>query len=166
MTKRAQDYIKTNLPYYGKIGSDTKRGKDTLAKKAWVITSEYVRLRDYIAYGYCVSCKKPCGVWRDTDPAHYHTFAGNGALSAFNLMNIHMSCKHCNGFRGAAAGHEMATEITKRYGKGILKDLIDTKNKSVKADDWFYIGTIENVYKHFVLLKDANYGKADFPSYL
>ena len=165
MTKQAQKFIKENLPYYGKIGSATKRGKDTLAKKAWVITSEYVRMRDYIKYGYCVSCKKPCSVWENTDPAHYHTFAGNGALSAFNLMNIHMSCKYCNGFRGAVAGHEMAEEIKKRYGENITQELLKVKQQTVKADDFFYIGVIENVYSKFKELKEE-YPDFIYPEYL
>ncbi len=165
MTKKVKEYIKLNLPYYGKIGSDTQRGKDTLRKKAWVITSQFVRMRDYIKYGYCVSCKKPCSVWQETDPAHFHSFAGSGAMSGFNLMNIHMSCKYCNGFRGAVAGHEMAQEIVMRYGKDIIKELNDCRNTSVKADDWFFIEVIENVYSLFKVLKES-YPDFDYPEYL
>ncbi len=156
MTKQATKYIKENLPYYGKIHSDTQRGKDTLRKKAWVITSEYVRCRDFIKYGYCVSCKERIENWRMSDPAHYHSFAGNGAMSGFYLMNIHMSCKFCNGFRGAAAGHEMGEEIVERYGEDIIKDLQTVRNMTTKADDFFFIAIIEKVYGHFKLLKLEN----------
>ena len=165
MNKQSAKYIKENIPYYGKLGTATERGKDALAKKAWTITSQYVRMRDFIQYRNCVSCKKAIQDWRDTDPAHYHSFAGNGALSGFNLMNIHMSCKHCNGFRGAAAGHEMAEEIKKRYGDEIINELYQVKLQSVRADDWFYIGVIENVYKLFVFLKET-YPDYDYPEYV
>jgi hypothetical protein len=165
MTKQAQKYIKENIPYYGKIHGDTKRGKDPLSKKAWVITSEYVRMRDYIKYGYCVSCGSRIENWRMSDPAHFHSFGGNGALSGFNLMNIHMSCKMCNGFRGAVAGHEMAQELEKRYGAGIIDSLKREKMKTVKADDWFYISIIESVWLKFRQLQIEN-KEYDFPPYL
>lgn len=165
MTKQAQKYIKENIPYYSKIPSDTQRGKDTLRKKAWVITSEYVRMRDFIEYKYCVSCKKYIENWRMTDPAHYYTFAGNGALLGFNLMNIHMSCKFCNGFRGAVAGHEMGEEIVVRYGEEILKDLARLKNMTVKADDFFFINIIETTLYSFNQLKEK-YPDFEYPSYV
>lgn len=165
MTKQAQKYIKENIPYYGKIHTDTKRGKDALAKKAWVITSEYVRMRDFIKYGYCVSCRMKIENWRMSDPAHFHSFAGNGALSGFNLMNIHMSCKFCNAWRGAVAGHEMAEELISRYGENILNELNEVKNQTIKADDFFYIKVIENVYKLFKELKEI-YPDHEYPLYL
>lgn len=165
MLKQATSYVKLNLPYYGKIPSSTPRGKDTLRKKAWCITSDFVRMRDFIKYGYCVSCHKPITNWKESDPAHFHSFGGNGVLSGFNLMNMHMSCKHCNGFRGAVAGHEMAVEIVIRYGDDIIKELNDTKNKSVKADDWFFIEVIENIYSMFKVLKE-NHPDYNYPEYL
>lgn len=165
MTKQAQKYIKENIPYYGRIHTNTSRGKDALAKKAWVITSEFVRMRDFINYGYCVSCRCKIQNWKLSDPAHYHSFSGNGASSGFNLMNMHMSCKNCNGFRGAAAGHEMAEEITKRYGSEILSELSKVKHATVKADDWFYINVIESVHSLFSVMKtkSPNY---EYPIYL
>lgn len=165
MTKQVQAYIKLSIPYYGKIPSNTKRGKDTLRKKAWCITSDFIRMRDFIKYGYCVSCLTTIHNWRMSDPAHYHSFAGNGVLSGFNLMNMHMSCKFCNGFRGAAAGHEMAEEIKRRYGDEIITHLNGEKMKSVKADDWFFIKVIENVYKLFQELKEI-YPDYEYPLYL
>lgn len=165
MTKNVQKYIKENIPYYGKIPSSTPRGKDTLRKKSWCITSDFIRLRDYIKYGYCVSCGKPCSEWRNTDPAHFHSFAGNGVLSGFNLMNMHMSCKHCNGFRGAVAGHEMANEIVLRYGEGIIKELNEVRNKTTKADDFFFISIIENVHSLLKVLKENNQDY-EFPEYV
>lgn len=165
MTKSSAKYIKENLPYYGKIDSSTKRGKDTLSKKAWVITSAYIRLRDFIKYGCCVSCKVRITDWREGDPAHYHSFAGNGALSGFHEMNIHLSCKYCNAWRGAAAGHEMATELKQRYGEDILNTLQQVKNKSVKADDFFYIGIIETMYAKLKALKQ-NHPNYTYPDYI
>jgi len=165
MTKKAEQYIRENLSYYSKIPTNTKRGKDALAKKAWVITSDYIRMRDFIKYGFCASCKKTIVNWRESDPAHYHTFAGNGALLAFNDLNIHMSCKYCNGFRGAAAGHEMADEMARRYGDGILNELLVIKNQTTKADDWFYIDKIMEMYGKFQELK-LNHPEYDYPNYI
>lgn len=76
-----------------------------------------------------------------------------------------MSCKFCNGFRGAVAGHEMGEEIVVRYGEEILKDLARLKNMTVKADDFFFINIIETTLYSFNQLKEK-YPDFEYPSYV
>lgn len=150
------------LPYYGKITSLRYSG---IKGKAWKILSDYVRMRDFVKYKSCISSNARILNWNDTDAGHYVTMAGHGALVGFSDINIHAQSKSENAWGGMEAGARYRDNLVKRYGENILSDIEALKNQSVKADDWFFLEKIKEIYTKFQELK-KQYPNYDYPPYL
>jgi len=160
MNKQLKLAIK-EVVYYTKIL--TKSRYSGVKAKAWAIISDFVRMRDFILYGTCVSCGKRITDYRNGDAGHYITMGGHGALIGFCTDNIHLQCKHCNQNSGADIGAEFEREIIRR---GVdIKYLNILKNNSTKADDWFFLDLIIKTYKQFKDLK-KKYPNFQYPDYL
>lgn len=152
-----------SLPYYGKIKG---KGKYSGVKaKAWGILSDYVRMRDFIKYKTCISSGEIILDWKYCDPGHYFTMGGHGALIGFHDMNIHAQSKSDNVWGGMEAGARYKEGLIKRYGNDILTELERIKNQSVKADDWFFLEKIKEIYQKFKQLK-KDYPEYDYPEYM
>ena len=63
------------------------------------------------------------------------------------------------------AGARYRDELVRRYGKEILIEIDQLKNKTVKADDFFFIEKINEVREKFINLK-KKYPEYDYPEYL
>lgn len=164
MTKQSKAYIKEKLPYYGKIGPSKGRYKG-IKDKAWTILSDYVRMRDWLCYGACVSSGKPIAHWRDGDAGHYYSMGGHGAYIGFDEMNVHMQSPNENRQGSAHSGAYYKEELLRRYDQNMLDRLERLKHETVKADDWFFISRIEDLYEKFKLLK-LQFPDGDYPKYI
>jgi len=165
MTKQVKDYIKANLPYYGAIGPSKGRYKGVKGK-AWDILSDYVRCRDfYLYHGACISSGRRLGHWKDGDAGHYISMAGHGAYLGFLPENIHLQSKNENQIGSMDTGARFRDTLDARYGEGFAAALELGKQKTVKADDWYFIQRIEDVYARFKELK-KDYPFGDFPKYV
>lgn len=153
----------SKLPYYGKI--QTKGRYIGIKAKAWSILSDYVRLRDFIKYGTCISSGERINAWGDTDAGHYVTMGGHGVSVGFSDINIHAQSKRDNAWGGMEAGARYKDNLVKRYGEEILKEIEILKHKSVSADDWFFIEKIKEIYDKFSQLKEE-YPDYDYPEYM
>lgn len=166
MTKQVKAYIKEHLPYYGSIGPSKGRYKDVKGK-AWDILSDYVRCRDWLKYGTCVSSGASIGIdWRNSDAGHFHSMAGHGAKLGFHEMNIHMQGKNENQLGSMASGAYYKETLIARYGNELIVELEFMKNETVKADDWYFIGRIEAIMNKFLDLKDEFPNFLNFPKYI
>lgn len=163
MTKRAKEYIKEKIPYYGKI-SRKNRYSDQLKDKAWTILSDYVRCRDFLSYGTCVATGSKINHWRDSDAGHYESMSGHGALLGFSDMNVHAQSAISNFLSSMADGARFKEELVRRYGEEYVKNIEIMKHQTVKADDWFFIGKIEEFHEKFLNLK--NHYELDYPLYV
>lgn len=164
MTKQVKQYLKEKLPYYGKIGPSKGRYKGVKGK-AWDILSDYVRLRDWLRYGACVSSGKRMEHWRDGDAGHFYSMGGHGAQLGFWEMNVHLQGANENRQGSAHSGAYFKEELIRRYGEKLIEDLERYKNDSVRADDWFFISRIEDLYEKFKELK-KEFPDAEFPKYI
>ena len=162
MTKQVKNYIKENIPYYGKI--ETKGRYTGVKAKSWGILSDYVRMRDFIKYGKCVATGVNIIDWRDGDAGHFVSMSGHGVESGFDPMNVHLQSKSSNGWGGNADGYLFGLELDRRYGSGTAKKLRQTR-PLVKDDDWYHLRKIEQVYALFLELKNE-YPDFDYPKYL
>lgn len=163
MTEYAKKYIKANIPYFTKIPRKS-RYTDPLKDRAWSITSDFCRVRDFINYGCCVSCGKPVENYKCFDGGHYESMGGNGALSGFNIMNVHGECPDCNGFHnGKSVGYKFGETLKRRYGEDIIGILHAVTLQTVKADDWYFIKIIEDRYKDLQAIKRTD---ILFPEYI
>lgn len=165
MTKQVKAYLKANLPYYGSIGPS--KGRYTGVKdKAWTILSDYVRCRDFYRYhGACVSSGRRLEHWRDGDAGHYVSMGGHGAFIGFMAENIHLQSKNENQIGSMDTGARFRDTLEVRYGKEFVGTLNAAKNETVKADDFFFIRKIEELYAMFKALK-AEFPNGDFPKYI
>lgn len=161
MTKQLKEKLKT-IPYYTKI--PTLR-YDGVKGKAWRITSEFTRYRDFILYsGECISCWRKASSWSEFDAGHYLTMGGHGAASGFFLGNINAQCFRCNSMFDGIVGEEYKRKATERNPM-FMPQVMGMKVMSVKADEWYFLERIEYVYREFKKLKE-NHHLFDYPKYM
>lgn len=164
MTKYTKDYIKKNIPYYGKI--KTKGRYKGIKAKAWGILSDYVRIRDFIKYGTCVATGQRIDNWNDTDAGHFITMGGHGVQLGFHPFNVHAQSKNSNRQSGADEGADFERELVKRYGQSTVNLLRKMKNDApIKADDWFFLKKIKDTHILFTSLR-IKYRDFDYPDYI
>lgn len=164
MTKNLKEYIKKNLPYYGSI-TRKYRFTNPIKDKAWSLLSDFVRCRDVIMYGRCVSSGKKITDYRTCDAGHFYSMGGHGALIGFDVLNVHAQSKNDNQLSSMHTGANFEKELKRRYGKKLLNELKEISHILVKADDLFFLNKIEEVWK---LFKELKLEKPDFdyPEYL
>ena len=163
MTNNTKNYIKENIPYYTKLPCHRYKG---VRGKAWAFLSQYVRIRDFIKYRSCVATGHRIEDWKECDAGHFITMGGHGAQLGFNVLNVHAQSKNSNRQSGADEGADFERELVRRYGQKVVDDLRKMKHATpIKADDFFFIKKIQEVYKLFQGLKIV-YPDYDFPSYI
>jgi hypothetical protein len=160
VTQITKNYIKSNIPYFGKLVALRYTG---IKGKAWRLISDFVRMRDFLKYGKCITCNQRINDWREIDAGHFISMSGHGALSGFSDENIHGQCKGDNMLSSYHQGKVFEQNIISRgYDVDKIKKLA---NISVKADDWFFIKIIEITYNKFQKLKEE-YPNENYPEYL
>lgn len=161
MNQKIKEKIKS-IPYYTKITALRYNG---IKGKAWRITSDFTRCRDFILYdGECISCTRKASQWAEFDAGHYLSMGGHGASSGFFLGNINSQCFRCNGLFDGIVGEEYKRKATQR-NPNFIKEVMEKKHETLKADDWYFIGIIESVYSQFQELKLEN-KDFDYPQYI
>lgn len=98
-------------------------GSNPVQKKVWKLTSDYVRIRDWMKYKKCVSCSKSLQNWNDGDAAHYLAWTICNSLFKYEPDNLALSCKYCNNSPSGDVGYRFALELQQRHGEGILERL-------------------------------------------
>ena len=69
--------------------------------KFWTLFSEYIRRRDFIRYGTCISCGKTVSDWREFDAGHFIPAGSGGFALLFDERNVNGECQYDNAFNGA-----------------------------------------------------------------
>lgn len=87
----------------------------------WYWFGRYVRERDVLKYGTCISCEKQI-TFETCDPGHFMPAADCGRDLLFDEQNVNAECKQCNAWDethllGYAEG------LDKRYGAGMAMSL-------------------------------------------
>ena len=117
--------------------------------------SRFIRLRDADENGYCTCCT--CGKvdhFKSMDAGHFVN--RKHRTTRFNERNVHAQCPYCNRY---CEGNipEYSIFMEKEYGKGIIEEMIDLKNKTIKMGA-MQIQAISDEYreKTKALSKDKN----------
>lgn len=66
--------LKEEFPWLSKIPQGS-HGSKIVFKKLWKVISDYVRIRDFIAYKRCISCSKAISRWKEWQAGHYVAFS-------------------------------------------------------------------------------------------
>lgn len=130
-------------------------GYTPLQKKLWKLTTDYVRIRDYVTWGTCPSCEKPFTSWYEAQGGHYRSFTQCKGYTKYSHKNVFAQCAFCNSrmnddkFEG---GRIFANNIVKRYGQSRLDEINTyTQGSPVKVE----IPIILDMMKEVVyLMKD------------
>lgn len=96
----------------------TRKGRYKGPKsRFWDYFSDYIRLRDFIKYGTCISCGKKVRSYKDLQAGHYMAAGNCGFALIFNEFNVNGECAYCNGFD---LNHQVGyrENLDKRYGAG------------------------------------------------
>lgn len=111
-------------PWLKAIPESTSHGSDTLQKRLWRVTSDYVRLRDWYTWNKeCIATQQAIRHWSEGDAGHWKSYSVCRGLFKFDPLNIHLQSKTSNGWGGQEIGHQFGENMKKRYGEDILEKL-------------------------------------------
>lgn len=107
---------------YIKAGKALLRYTQPLEKGIyWYWLSQFVRLRDYIKWGTCISCDKQCGI-EEMNAGHYAAAGGCGFALLFDPSNLNGECPRCNAWDDShLIGYERG--YIARYGQQAMDEL-------------------------------------------
>lgn len=99
-------------------------GSNSLQKRLWRVTSDYVRIRDFYKYDReCIATGDKIRHWTEGDAGHWKSYAVCRGLFKFDPLNIHLQNKTSNGWGGQEIGHQFGERMKQRYGDDILEKL-------------------------------------------
>lgn len=106
--------------------------------------SKFIRARDADDTGIlnCISCGIPVH-WKKADAGHF--IKRQFKSLRYNEKNVNGQCRKCNWLL-QGNDIEYAKGLEKKYGKGILEQLLATKNRTVKMGR-FELKHIANYYR-------------------
>lgn len=103
----------------------TRKGRYKGPKgRFWDHFSDYIRLRDFLRYGTCISCGRKVRSYKDLQAGHYMAAGNCGFALVFNEFNVNGECAGCNAFD---LNHHVGyrENLNKRYGEGTAEKLED-----------------------------------------
>ena len=96
--------------------------------KYWDWFSDYVRMRDFLEFGTCISCSKKIEAWdKGTNAGHFIPAGKCGFGLLFDEENVHLECIACNGFNEFHL-IPYARNLDIRYSDGFAKALEERYN--------------------------------------
>lgn len=98
-----------------------------LKKELFTLIQLLARLQEVDKYGYgkCISCWKRI---KRNEWDGWHYISRTHMATAFDLRNIHLQCKNCNGnLHGNTV--EYRKSLVQQYGEDFVKDLEERKNQ-------------------------------------
>lgn len=115
----------------------------------WAIFSDYIRLRDFLKYGRCVSCPHRFENWRDGDAGHYISVTRGNWHTLFDERNVNLQCKRCNNPKWTPdASIPYRVELERRWGVGVADELEAlAKRRDGKAYSTLEYGRNITIYK-------------------
>ena len=96
--------------------------------KYWKLFAEYVRRRDFLTYGTCITCNQP-KEYEELQAGHFAPAGNCGFALLFDELNVNGECAYDNAFN---KGHliQYKTNLIKRYGAKRVTDLEERYNDS------------------------------------
>lgn len=129
-----------------------------LKGKYWKLFSEFVRRRDFIQFGRCISCGKSVSDWHEFDAGHFISAGGGGFALLFDERNVNGECKYDNAFN---SNHLLLYRngLDSRFGPGTADALVeryqDSHFKGKITKEWSkreYEAKIEEIKEKIAVL--------------
>ena len=133
-------------------GSHGTKSND-LTFRYWKVVSDYVRIKDYLDYGYCVSCKKPFVEYKQSQAGHYKTWGSSNAYAKYNIDNIAGQCGPCNNWGSFEEGAIFLEELKMRKGDDVYQRILKFHNEQSgnKMEKW---DLVDKTYEMLLKIKD------------
>lgn len=103
----------------------------------WALFSEYVRKRDLINHGSCISCGNPYTEIKQVQAGHYAPAGNCGFKLLFDDRNVHAECPKCNNPHFSPGKLiQYRQNLVKRYGEEWVKQLDDEYTNKEIFKEW------------------------------
>lgn len=139
MKKKEEAWIKA-------IPISQAHGSGNLQKKLWRLVSDFVRIRDWHKYGYCVATNQRIDHWKEGQAGHYKSYSVCRGMFKFDEENIHMQSAASNGWGGMDIGYSFGEELKRR---GYDLDALTRKNNTteLKVNDTLVREKMEDIIR-------------------
>lgn len=143
---------KKTLPSFLKaIPESQAHGSGTFQKRLWKITSDYVRIRDFYAYGVCVATGKRFERWQDSHAGHLKPYSRCNALFKFDTRNIHAQHGNSNKWGNYDTFKDFEKVVRNR---GYDFDTFLEENRQAEGASLRDSEVLEEIKKRLLLMKE------------
>lgn len=118
---------KKGLPAWLKAVPEGAHGSGTLQKRLWRLKSDFVRIRDWTAFGTFIDTGEPIPHWNAAQAGHYRGYTKCNGMFKFHEMNIHAQSPRGNSWPTSDTWDNYRKNLLNRYTQEFV-DAIDTSN--------------------------------------
>lgn len=133
------------------IPESQSHGSGTFQKRLWKITSDYVRIRDFYAYGCCVATGKRFEHWNESHAGHLKPYSTCNGLFKFDIRNIHAQHGNSNKWGNFDTFRDFEKVVRNR---GYDFDLFEKENRDAQGSSLRDSEVLEEIKKRLILMKD------------
>lgn len=133
------------------IPESQSHGSGTYQKRLWKLTSDYVRIRDFYAYGCCVATGKRFDRWQDSHAGHLKPYSKCNALFKFDIRNIHAQHGNSNKWGNYDTFKDFEQVVRNR---GYDFDTFLEENRQAEGASLRDTEVLEEIKKRLILMKD------------
>ncbi len=95
-------------------------GSGHLEQRLWRLKSDFVRIRDWTAFGTFIDTGAKIENWYDAHAGHYRSYAECNGMFKFHEMNIHAQSAMGNKLGTSTIWEAYKANLTRRYGEEFL----------------------------------------------
>ena len=117
------------LPAWLKAIPEGKHGSGTLQKRLWRLTSDFVRIRDWVEFGEFIDTGERIIHWNDAQGGHWRSWPECNGMFKFNEMNIHAQTARGNSWPTSQTWENYRRNLVNRYSEEFVI-AIDASNKN------------------------------------
>lgn len=120
--------VPKGLPSWIKAIPEGAHGSGTLQKRLWRLTSDYVRIRDFLEFGTYIDSGEKILDWNDAQAGHWRSYSQCHGMYKFNIDNIHAQTPKGNSWPTGTTWDNYRRNLIKRYGEEYV-EYIDRINR-------------------------------------
>lgn len=116
-------------PDWLKCVPEGKHGSGSIQKRLWRLKSDFVRIRDWTAFGTFIDTGEPIRHWNDAQAGHWRSWAECRGMFKFHEMNIHAQSPKGNSWPTSTTWENYRRNLVNRYNEDFVQ-AIDSSNKN------------------------------------
>ena len=124
----ARKKTRKGLTQWLKAVPEGAHGSGTLQKRLWRLKSDFVRIRDWTAFGTFIDTGEPIQDWNDAQAGHYRGYTTCNGMFKFHEMNIHAQSPKGNSWPTSETWENYRKNLVNRYNEEFVQ-AIDSSNK-------------------------------------